>query len=100
MGHTKFDMSYIYKKSNAFPAPIFTKPANAQQHYVCVCVYIYSTKFRENWKINMESTDRNSFVSLKRYGLHCTNFHEADHYLINFCGHFLCQMYSKTDKNM
>jgi len=72
-------MSYIYEKSNALPAPIFTKPANAQQHYVCVCVcvcvcvyiyiYIYSTKFCENWKINVESTNRNTFVSLKKVWL-------------------------------
>jgi len=46
----------------AFPGPIFTDLTNGQQYYV---QNSYS-EFGPNWAINLESTDRNPFTTLRK----------------------------------
>jgi hypothetical protein len=49
-------------KSAAFPALIFTKHMNAQQHYM----QISDANFHSNNTTNMETTDKNPFISLRK----------------------------------
>ena len=46
----------------AFPGPIFTELTNGQQHYVQSSY----NEFGPNWAINLESTDRNPFTTLRK----------------------------------
>jgi hypothetical protein len=49
--HGKCDVIYAYRKSTAFPALIFTKHANDQQHHVLISY----TEFNPCQIINVES---------------------------------------------
>jgi hypothetical protein len=56
------------------PDPIFTKHHN---------MHVTSTKFHQNQKINVRSTDRNSFTPLiKVWGFHCVFCHETQSHFV------------------
>ena len=67
----KCNFTYVHMKSTTFSAPIFPKLTNPELYYV----HIRYSEFHTNWIINAESTERNSFTSLKRYSIHCAEAH-------------------------
>ena len=58
---SKFNCIYAHKKSMAFPAEIFMKLTNAQQHYV----QLSYTTFHPSGTINLGSTNMGSFKPQK-----------------------------------
>jgi hypothetical protein len=51
-------------ESMAFPAPIFTKLTNTQQHYVLF--FFFCAKFHKNWTINVQHTDIHSLIPVSK----------------------------------
>ena len=66
----KCDLIYVYREKHCIFLPIFTKLANAEQHYLQIS-YISPLIFIQNSTRNVENIEKNSFPPLrKKYGFH------------------------------
>ena len=64
---------------------------------LCADLFI---EFHTNWKINVGSTDRNSFTPLSEVWLSLSLFPWNPNHSINFCGHLLYRDLSKSGEKV
>jgi hypothetical protein len=86
---------YVHEKRTPFTALISIKLANPGQCYM----QMSHIKFHPIWKINMETTNRNPFTLLNKYGVHFTDFHVTQNHP-HCCGRLVYRMLFKSDEKV